>query len=155
MKGQGSLASLGDFPGNVDDLTPEWLTQAFRAHGLDVTVASFVAKQIGTGQVGENNRIVLTYEGEAKGAPKTVVCKFSSRDPQSRATGMNSRNYIKEWRFYTHLAPYLRERGVNVAQCWAAEFDPDRAETILVLEVRWVLPRFFPRKMLRMTSFFH
>src|SRR5439155_7706612 len=78
-------------------VTAEWLTAVLR-HGAAIDEASRVVAleptAIGTGQVGANIRYVLAYDGPP-GTP-TVVCKFSSRDPQSPAAGVQTLTYETE-----------------------------------------------------------
>ena len=82
-------------------VTPEWLTDVLRHGGAidDATkVVSYDSASIGTGQVGANVRYTLQYEGEpgpsgrlsGKHPPGSIVCKFSSRDPQSATTGVQT-----------------------------------------------------------------
>ena len=88
-------------------VTPEWLTEVFhhaQAIGADTKVTAFEMSVIGTGQVGANVRYVLTYDGVGEPGPATVVCKFSSRDPQSAAAGVSTRTYETEVAFYRDLA---------------------------------------------------
>jgi hypothetical protein len=86
------------------EITPEWITAALGKAGIDAKVSSLTAKKFGTGQVGESVRFTLTYDGDANGAPATVVGKFPSQDPESRATGVNFGNYVREVNFYRQLA---------------------------------------------------
>lgn len=58
------------------EITPAWMTQVLRGAGHDATVTEISGKRVGTGQVGESVRFTLSYRGEAKGAPATVVGKF-------------------------------------------------------------------------------
>jgi len=130
-----SVPDLADFPSRPEDLTAEWLTEALHANGVAATVTAFECTRIGTGQIGQNVRIRLSYaSGAPDGAPLTLVAKFVSPDPISRATGMAMGNYERERHFYRDLAPLLRERGMRLARCWAAEFDATREATVLVLE---------------------
>ena len=68
------------------DVTPEWLTAALlRAGALasGARVVSFEHRPIGTGQMADTTRFVLTYD-EAGAGPASVVGKFASADDQSR-----------------------------------------------------------------------
>ena len=115
-----------------DHVTPEWLTDVLRhggAIGDDCAVRSFDASAIGTGQVGANMRYVLTYEGEP--GPPTIVCKFSSRDPQSAATGVQTLTYETEVAFYRDLAHTV---DVSRPTCYLAALESGTANVVLVME---------------------
>ena len=66
-----------------DRVTPEWLTSVLGVDGG--RVSEFDAKDIGTGQVGNNVRFRLGWEPEGAG-PASIVCKFASHDETSRTT---------------------------------------------------------------------
>ena len=113
-------------------VTPEWLTEVLRhggAIGEDTKVTTFDAKAIGTGQVGANMRYSLTYEGEP--GPATIVCKFSSRDPQSAATGVQTLTYETEVAFYRDLAHTV---DISRPHCYLASLESGTANVVLVME---------------------
>jgi hypothetical protein len=115
-----------------EQVTPAWLTDVLReagALGRDSRVASFDATAIGTGQVGANVRFVLTYDGEP--GPSTVVCKFSSADPDSAAAGVSTLTYETEVAFYRELA---RTVHVSRPQCYFADLEHGTANVVIVLE---------------------
>lgn len=113
------------------EITPEWMTGVLRGAGHDATVAALSGKRVGTGQVGESVRFTLNYRGDAKGAPATVVGKFPSPDPDSRATGVNFGNYIREVNFYRQLAG---NAGVTTPVCLHADVDPATSDFVLIME---------------------
>lgn len=113
------------------EITPEWMTGALRKAGHQVTVKELAGKRVGTGQVGESVRFTLTYSGDAKGAPSTVVGKFPSSDPDSRATGVNFGNYIREVNFYRDLKA---SAGVTTPVCLHADVDPETSDFVLLME---------------------
>ena len=115
-----------------DLVTSEWLTDVLRhggAIGSDSAVTSFDAAPIGTGQVGANVRYVLTYEGEP--GPASIVCKFSSRDPQSAATGVSTLTYETEVAFYRDLADTV---DISRPHCYFAALVSGTADVVLVME---------------------
>ena len=86
-------------------ITPEWMTRALRAGGIDARVGAIAGRKIGTGQVGESVRFdpaLRLRAGQTR--PTTVVGKFPSPDPDSRAVGVDLGNYNREVRFYLDLA---------------------------------------------------
>ena len=112
-------------------VTCRWLTERLRdaGHG-DVEVRDFTASPIGTGQIGQCIRFELDLDGAA-GAPPSLVGKFPSDDAVSRATGVALRNYYREVRFYTTLAPRL---PIATPRCYYAEIVDEGPEFILLLE---------------------
>ncbi len=103
------------------DITSEWLTEVLTYSGYDCRVADFSMANIGTGQVGQNIRFDLTYsQGEG---PASIVGKFASDDPVSRATGVAVNDYLKEVLFYQHLqktvditTPKIHFAAINLEQ---------------------------------------
>ena len=113
-------------------VTAEWLTAVLR-HGAAIDEASRVVAleptAIGTGQVGANIRYVLAYDGPP--GPPTVVCKFSSRDPQSAATGVQTLTYETEVAFYRDLADRV---DISRPRCYLAAIEPGTANVVVVMD---------------------
>ena len=87
--------------GDPAAVSAEWLTEVLQHAGYDMTVTGFEAANVGTGQVGQNVRFNLTQRsGEG---PSSIVGKFASADPVSRATGIEQGNYASEVHFYREL----------------------------------------------------
>src|SRR5947209_13149813 len=108
----------------VDDLTVGWLgTQ------LEADVTSFDIQRIGTGQMSECYRIVLTYDGDVS-APSSVILKVAASDPVSRQTGFALGLYEREVRFYAEVAPRLVG---PLAPCYHASFDATEGTFALLL----------------------
>ncbi len=121
-------------PARPDDVDPAWLSDALRASGdlPEGRVVDFETSPVGTGQVGQNIRFSLRFEGAPPGAPTSVVGKFASDDEQSRATGVTQQNYWKEVRFYNELAPTV---GIQTPRClFAAAKAIDSAEFVILME---------------------
>lgn len=112
-------------------VTAQWLTEVLRLGGYEATVADFTAKRVGTGQVGESVRFTFDFRGDAKGAPRTIVGKFPSSDDESRATGVNFGNYIREVNFYHLIAP---KALITTPTCLHADVDPETSEFVLMME---------------------
>ena len=115
-----------------DLVTPEWMTEVLRygnAIGEDTKVTSFDSKAIGTGQVGANVRYSLSYEGAP--GPASIVCKFSSRDPQSASTGVQTLTYETEVAFYRDLAHTV---DISRPHCYLAALEHGTADVVLVME---------------------
>jgi Ecdysteroid kinase-like family len=146
-----SVPRMPSIPAQPADLTVVWLQEMLSLNGLsgsECEIASFEQKRIGTGQIGQNVRITFTYDSPTTaanaGAPETLVAKFVSSDEASRGAGLALGNYEREVDFYRDFAPVLRSAttsaggasipAMNVARCWAAEFEAETQTTILVLD---------------------
>lgn len=113
-------------------MTPEELTPTFLSEVLGAGVAAVEVTRVGTGQVGASYRCRLTYADGATGdRPATVVAKLPSPDEQSRATGVQLRNYEREVRFYRELRATV---DVTAPRCFHADWDPVGGGFVLVLE---------------------
>jgi aminoglycoside/choline kinase family phosphotransferase len=60
-----------------------------------------------------------------------VIAKLPSPDPTSRLTGVTLRNYEREVRFYTDIAPTV---DIRVAACYHAQLDDVTGDFVLLLE---------------------
>src|SRR3712207_2283212 len=109
-----------------EDATPEWL-QARLGCG---EIASVAGERIGTGQMSENHRLLITYADPPAAGPASVVMKIAAADEQSRQTGLALGLYEREVRFYQEVAPRL---GGPLAPCHHAEFDRQSGEFCLLL----------------------
>jgi aminoglycoside/choline kinase family phosphotransferase len=118
-------------------LTPEamdaaWLTERLREGGhAEAQVAAVTRTQIGTGQIGKCVRFDLTLAAGDESTPCSLVGKFASDDPVSRATGVQLRNYYLEVNFYQHLAEKL---SISVPRCYYADIIDEGPEFALLLE---------------------
>lgn len=125
-----------EFP-RPEDVTPAWLTDALRASGV-LAAGAHVAditerRTVGAGMLGDSVRFALAYEGDpGPDAPSSLVGKFPSADPVSRATGAAFGLYLKEARFYQELQSRV---AIRAAQPYFAEIDEaDPQHFILLLE---------------------
>ena len=64
----------------------DWFNQCFQAIGIDAEVRDFTAQRVGTGQIGKCIRYTFDYVAASADAPSSLVGKFPSDDPSSRAT---------------------------------------------------------------------
>ncbi|GBD25211.1 hypothetical protein HRbin30_00526 [bacterium HR30] len=128
-----SPVSPRDFPRSPEDLDPQWLTHVLEPFFPDLgQVRALRYERIGTGQMGLNVRAWLDYEGGKRvTGPASLVCKFASRDPASRATGVALRSYEIETNFYRQVASRI---PLPVPRCFFAGFDPEGGDFLLVLE---------------------
>jgi hypothetical protein len=119
-----------------ESITASWLTDVLhRAGHRGVKVRSFERTQIGTGQIGKCIRFTLEYDADDASddatAPRSLVGKFPSDDPVSRATGVMLKNYVKEVSFYREM-----QRRVTIAtpRCYYADIVGDGPQFALLLE---------------------
>ena len=106
-------------------LTPEWLSDA-----LDLPVAAVELTRVGTGQIGDCERVVITYREECDG-PTSIVAKLPSHEPTSRAAGINLGTYKTETSFYRDLRDHV---GIRAPYCYWVDFDEETGEFALLLE---------------------
>ncbi|MEZ4355862.1 MAG: phosphotransferase [Myxococcota bacterium] len=114
-------------------LTPDWMTAALRQAGLDVRVTGLRSEPVGTGQMAHNERIHLEIDPaspDAARAPATLVGKFPSPSPESRASGARG-GYRAETLFYTRLASDL---AIRTPACFYGALGDDESTFTLLLE---------------------
>lgn len=107
-----------------DLLTPEWLADA-----LQLPVVGADMKSVGTGQIGDCERVRLTYSEPCDG-PETVVAKIPSQDPTSRNAGVALGTYRKESKFYMELRDKVT---IAAPHCHYVDFDEATCEFVLLL----------------------
>lgn len=113
-----------------DDVGPAWLTDVLRSAGVaSGEVVSVGAQRIGAGKVGDNVRFTLTWSPPGSGPP-TVVGKFPSPDPMSRAAGVTLGNYEREVHFYAEIAATV---SVRAPACHFVALDNATGDFVLVL----------------------
>ncbi len=114
-------------------LTPDALTQALRAAGVlhGARVATVHTTPIGVGMVGDCLRVMLTYDGDAPAAPRSLIAKLPSRAAESRAAGATHQLYVREVSFFRELASRL---AIRVPRAWRAEQDLPHNDFVLLLE---------------------
>jgi hypothetical protein len=93
-------------------------------------VTSLREEAIGTGQMSESRRLRLEYTQPCD-LPTTMIAKFPSDDPTSRATGKATRCYEVEASFYRDLRDAL---DVGAPHCYFVERDDNTDEFLLLLE---------------------
>jgi hypothetical protein len=115
-------------------ITADWLAEVLRFANVvgDASVSKLVAETVGTGQMGRNVRFHLEWRGDpSAAAPRTLVGKFPSDDPKSRATGVAQGVYLKEVCFYLQLKSTV---GIRTPRCFFAASEGDAGDFVLLLE---------------------
>jgi len=113
-------------PTSAAELTPEWLTAAIGGG----TVVAAEPTPVGTGQVADSVRIVLTWDPLNSG-PDSVVVKVTSGSETSRNAAQSTRTYEVEVGFYRDLAASL---PVHAPRCYWAGYDPATTGYAVVLQ---------------------
>jgi len=115
------------------DITTDWLSMVLQEAGYtDAKVASFTAKDVGTGQVGRCIRYSMLFDAATKsGVPRSVVAKFTSDDPVSRQTGKDMKTYLTETHFYREIAPRVQ---ISVPRCYYAHIDSEGLNHLILME---------------------
>lgn len=125
-----------DVPETTLDADAAWVTAALHssgAIGTGTSVAELEHDTIGEGVgiVGQLARLQLRYDGQAAGAPGTVILKIPSQYPENRAVGDHFNFYEREGRFYEQLSDKL---PVRTALCYWNHVDPSTGSFGLLLE---------------------
>lgn len=126
MSGQPGLRAT---PEAVD---PAWMTDVLRHAGAlqSARVTDLTWKSVGAGMLGDSIRFDLRYDRD-EGAPASVVGKFPSSDPISRATGVDFGLYLTEVRFYQEIAATV---AVRAPFCYFADIDESNGDFAVILE---------------------
>jgi aminoglycoside phosphotransferase (APT) family kinase protein len=117
-------------PAAAADLTPEWLTAALRAGGIDVEVGAARCTPFaeGTGMLSLLVRVELEYS-EGSG-PASVIVKMPTPLEANRTTAVNFHCYEREVGFYREAAHRTSARTPTI---YFADLEGD-SEFVLVME---------------------
>lgn len=103
--------ALPEFP---QGFTPEYLTtvlgRKFLPKGTIVTNVSRSPVGEGTGMMADIAKLELSYEGDSKGLPPSVIAKYASENPTNRQVAMLYNLYERETRFSHELDPLTEAR---------------------------------------------
>jgi hypothetical protein len=124
---------MADFPTSAEQFTAEALTEYLRRDGclVDGCVADFEYSMIGTGKMGDNARLILRYDGDAAGAPATMIAKLPAADEHARAMAGAQGAYYNEVMFYRELADKTTMRTPYI---YGSELSDDRLAFLLLME---------------------
>ena len=113
------------------DITPDWLEQVLAAGGDKTQVKSFTAKRVGTGQIGDTYRFNLICDGASGTHARTIVGKFPSDGIESRQTGIALGNYLREVKFYQHLA---KSALIHTPRVYFTDINEQTHDFVLMME---------------------
>jgi len=111
-------------PRTVDDLTPEWCTDALRR---PITSVLPTPLGVGVGLVGQLYRLEL--DGPA--GRETVIAKLAGPTHESRFVATVLNMYGREVGFYSDFS---KRTNVEHPACHFSEHDPETQDTVLLLE---------------------
>jgi len=111
-------------PRTIDDITPEWLSDAL---GRNVTGVSTEPVGVGVGLVGQLHRLQMEGDGE----PSTVIAKLAASTDEGRFVATVLNMYGREVGFYTELS---ERTTIAHPACYYAAHDAATQDTVLLLE---------------------
>ncbi|MCC6921135.1 MAG: phosphotransferase [Alphaproteobacteria bacterium] len=116
-----------------EDVTEAWLTQALRQAGVlrDAKVIGLTTRRVGNGMFGDSVRFGITYDRAEDEAPASVVGKFASKDPVSRANGASVGLYETEINFYRSFRSSV---DIRTPRPYVVDIDDATKEFTLILE---------------------
>ena len=122
-------------PGNLQEITPAWLTQALRDAGAigSARVTGYSAEPIAdqTGFMNQLFRLRLEYDTEAPDLPSAVMAKLPSTDPFIRTVFDRLEPNRREVRFYQQIAG---ESQLYTPRNYFCDTDTGTGNTLLLLE---------------------
>jgi hypothetical protein len=121
------------FPTSPEQLDPSSLSNLLGPRWLAGTSIDAVrAHPMGDGQglLGQVCVLDVHYQGPTE-LPSSFVVKLPATNAASRSTARLGGLYLREFHFFTELAP---GHGLSVPRCWAARFDEATHDFVLVLD---------------------
>ena len=123
------------FPRAIEAITPEWLTQALQADGClggaRVSAVESTPLGAGVGFMSAMSRLTLTYDGEASGAPRSLIAKLSPLDPGARQIDQAFKFYERETGFYRTVS---KQTPMRSPRAHHISFDAESHDFCLLLE---------------------
>jgi hypothetical protein len=111
-------------PTTVDDLTPEWCSEAL---GLEITAVDATPLGVGVGLVGQLYRLELS----SPQGGRTVIAKLAAEGEESRFVATILNMYGREVGFYRDLQS---RADISSPDCYYCAHDAETQDTILLLE---------------------
>ena len=115
-------------PKNIEEITPEWLSQALTESGVlnGNSVSSVKSDTIGEqGYMGILARLHLEYEQPDDSLPATMIAKMPTEEAKNKITGELFLNFERENRLYED---YLDKLPVRTPRCYFSNMDPGFSE---------------------------
>jgi hypothetical protein len=121
-------------PTCLDEISETWLTYVLRSRGVleHARVRALRVERLGTqGATSDTARLSPEYDVAEARAPRSLIVKLASRDPQTRALMIALGTYERELRFYSEIAP---EAGPAIPHCHHAVSWPETGAFVLLLD---------------------
>ncbi len=121
------------FPASIESMDCDWLTRVLRKRDLlqSGSVVKFTVETFDSGYTSSIHRLHLAFDDSSTSAPRSVIAKFHSKFRSIRKTFERLGIYEKEVGFYRFVGT---DMGLPVPTCYAAEFDHDSGDFVLLLE---------------------
>jgi hypothetical protein len=124
-----------EFPGTVDEITPEWLTQVLRGSGA-IEGERVVAVSVGDmggeqGNMADVSRIEVEYDSASEKSPRTLIVKSKRATLDPEWAKFAYPMYEREVEIYRGHDP---DFNVRLPKCHFAEYDPKTTAMAIVLE---------------------
>jgi hypothetical protein len=117
---------MSAIPEHLEEITPEWLTEALRTRGwlANGTVQKVEREVLGEGEgfMGVIGRLRLDFDGEPGGAPASLIAKLPTPIESNRVMGEILGAYWREIHFYREMATGF---PVRVPELYYADLTPD------------------------------
>jgi len=122
-------------PFSIEELTPDWLTEALRSSGV-LSSGSVIAVETqvigeGVGMVGQLARLTINYSSDATALPTHMIAKLPSPYEANRAQMQMFRYYTREALFYREIG---NKSGVRTPECYWSAIDFKNNLSALLLE---------------------
>jgi len=111
-------------PRTVDDLTPQWCSDAL---GREITTVTPTLLGVGIGLVGQLFRLEL----DGPEGASTVVAKMAAPTDEGRFVATVLNMYGREANFYEQLSP---RTTIGHPACYHSQHDPQTQDSVLLLE---------------------
>ena len=126
---------MSTIPRTISEVTTVWLTDVLQSAALlqSAAVCAVRTESIGAveGNLGVLARLHLTYDRPVPAAPRTIIAKLSTPDPELRKICARFRFYAREVRFYRELASMIQTR---VPVCYHLDLDESGEYCVLLME---------------------
>ena len=116
-------------PKGLEDITPDWLTQALTRSGVlqNASVRGLKIDTVGSeqGYMGVLARLSVEYDPPEAAAPATMIVKFPTKQLKNKITGEIFLNYERENRLYEETLPKL---PLRTPRCYFSDMDSGVSE---------------------------
>ncbi len=124
-------ADASEIPRSVEDITTRWLNAVLAPHLAGCRVlGSQVEPFSEPGQTADIVDISLVYDSFRCTLPTRMIAKLAATDPETREMCATFKLYERETGFYGSFPT----KGLPIAQCFHADFDPATLDMVILME---------------------